>query len=124
MLDPTGVTTDEPTAIVLFPRLKVDPSAGVDTIVQLTNTSGKDDVHTEGNVIAVERPDGADYLLVTLALGRNETVVVQVFCSGSGSAAFHSVSWGMAATPRMRRCSWRARNRGLSPAPRSLSMAE
>src|SRR5438034_4124068 len=40
VLDPTGVTTDEPTAIVLFPRLKVDPSAGVDTIVQLTNTSG------------------------------------------------------------------------------------
>jgi hypothetical protein len=47
---------------------------------QLTNRSGKDDVHTEGNVIAVERPDGADYLLVTIALGRGETLVVQVPC--------------------------------------------
>jgi len=40
VIDPTGVTTDEPTALVLYPRLKVDPSDGVDTIVQLTNTSG------------------------------------------------------------------------------------
>src|SRR5215472_13611689 len=86
VIDPTGVTTDQPTALVLYPRLKVDPNtcqagfcsltpsvacssntdcngcntgthkcrlntalscttdpqcpgAGVDTIVQLTNTS-------------------------------------------------------------------------------------
>src|ERR1700690_3325707 len=40
VIDPTGVTTDQPTAIVLYPRLKVDPANGVDTIIQLTNTSG------------------------------------------------------------------------------------
>src|SRR5215470_11551521 len=26
VIDPTGVTTDEPTALVLYPRLKVDPN--------------------------------------------------------------------------------------------------
>jgi Calx-beta domain len=53
---------------------------------QRTNRSGKDDVHTEGNVIAVEQPAGAGYLLVTIALTRNETLVVQVPCSGSGAS--------------------------------------
>jgi hypothetical protein len=48
---------------------------------QRTNRSGKDDVHTEGNVLAVEQPAGASYLLVTIGLTRNETLVVQVFCA-------------------------------------------
>jgi len=64
VIDPTGVTTNESAAIVLYPKLKVDlntcvagtcsltetactdndtcqlpPTAGVDTLVQLTNTS-------------------------------------------------------------------------------------
>ncbi|MGH3430179.1 MAG: hypothetical protein ACRDQZ_21860 [Mycobacteriales bacterium] len=39
VIDPTGVTTDEPTALVMYPRLKVDTVNGVDTIIQLTNTS-------------------------------------------------------------------------------------
>ena len=39
VIDPTGVTTDQPTALVLYPRLKVDPANNVDTIIQLTNTS-------------------------------------------------------------------------------------
>jgi hypothetical protein len=47
---------------------------------QRTNRSGKDDVHTEGNVLAVEQPAGASYLLATIALVRNETLVVQVPC--------------------------------------------
>ena len=51
-----------------------------------TNTGHRGDVTIEGNVIAVERPEGANYLLVTIALTRQETQVVQVFCFGSGSA--------------------------------------
>jgi len=65
VIDPTGVTTNETAAIVLYPKLKVDlntcvagtcsltpdlscttdedcqtpPTAGVDTLIQLTNTS-------------------------------------------------------------------------------------
>ena len=50
-----------------------------------TNASNLDQYHTDGNVIAVERPEGATYLLVTVALTRQETQVVQVFCSGSGT---------------------------------------
>ena len=53
---------------------------------QHTNAGHRGDVTTEGNVIAIERPEGANYLLVTIALTRNETLVVQVFCSGSGAA--------------------------------------
>jgi len=48
---------------------------------QRTNRAGKDDVHTEGNVLAVEQPAETSYLLVTIALTRNETLVVQVFCA-------------------------------------------
>jgi hypothetical protein len=36
-------------------------------------------------VIAVERPEGANYLLVTIAMTRQETQVVQVPCEGAGS---------------------------------------
>jgi len=50
-----------------------------------TNASNLDQYHTDGNVIAVDRPEGANYLLVTIALTRQETQVVQVFCSGSGA---------------------------------------
>ncbi|HEX9834950.1 MAG TPA: hypothetical protein VGA66_18025 [Mycobacterium sp.] len=39
IIDPTGVTTNETAAIVLYPYLKADPTAGVDTLIQLTNTS-------------------------------------------------------------------------------------
>jgi len=50
---------------------------------QLTNDSGRDDVHTEGQVVGVERsPDGTS-LLVTIALGPGgqERLVVEVPCS-------------------------------------------
>jgi len=39
VIDPTGVTTNESSAVVLYPVLKADPADGVDTLVQLTNTS-------------------------------------------------------------------------------------
>lgn len=35
----TGVTTETSAAIVVFPKIRVDDSRGVDTIIQLTNTS-------------------------------------------------------------------------------------
>jgi hypothetical protein len=49
---------------------------------QHSNTGGRDQYHTEGHVAAVERPDGADYLLVTIALGPGgrERLIVQVPC--------------------------------------------
>jgi hypothetical protein len=53
---------------------------------QLTKRSGKDDVRTEDTVAAVDRPAGATYLLVTLAPARDETLVMQVVCSGSGAS--------------------------------------
>ena len=50
-----------------------------------TNRSSQDDVHTEGNVIAVDKaPDGKS-LLATISLTRGETLVVQVPCSGDRS---------------------------------------
>ncbi|MGH7290256.1 MAG: hypothetical protein ACREJT_03540, partial [Myxococcota bacterium] len=39
VIDPIGVTTNESTAIVLYPKLTVDLSQGIDTVIQLTNTS-------------------------------------------------------------------------------------
>lgn len=39
VVDPTGVTTNESAAIVLYPLLKADPDGGVDTLIQMTNTS-------------------------------------------------------------------------------------
>ena len=52
---------------------------------QHTNRSGKADVHTEGNVIAVEKAAGGKSLLVTIALVRNETLVVQAPCFGDAA---------------------------------------
>jgi hypothetical protein len=52
---------------------------------QLTNRSNKGDVHTEGNVVGVTKaPDGKS-LLVTIALIRDETLIVQVPCFGDGT---------------------------------------
>lgn len=39
VIDPTGVTTNESAAIVLYPKLKVNTAGGTDTLIQLTNTS-------------------------------------------------------------------------------------
>jgi len=39
VIDPTGVTTNETAAILVYPLLKADPTAGVDTLIQLTNVS-------------------------------------------------------------------------------------
>ena len=50
-----------------------------------TNRGGKDDVHTEGQVVAVDKaPDGKS-LLVTVVLVREERLVVQVPCFGDGT---------------------------------------
>jgi hypothetical protein len=49
-----------------------------------TNTGHRGDVTIEGNVIAVMPAPEINSLLVTIALTRNETQVVQVPCSGSG----------------------------------------
>ena len=90
---PTPTPTPTPTATSISPVQrpddeKDDPRRETETQRQQrqhTNTAGKDDVHTEGHVIAVERPDEASYLLVTIALIKNETLVVQVPCFGEGS---------------------------------------
>jgi hypothetical protein len=49
---------------------------------QLTNASGRDDVHTEGHVVAVERAADDLSVLVTIALGPGgqERLIVQVAC--------------------------------------------
>jgi len=39
VIDPTGVTTNETAAILLYPLLKANPADGQDTLIQLTNTS-------------------------------------------------------------------------------------
>jgi hypothetical protein len=49
---------------------------------EASNTGGNDDVHTEGNVVAVERTADGQSLLVTVAVTRGETVVVLVSCAG------------------------------------------
>jgi hypothetical protein len=87
---PTPTATSTPTATPIPPSANQPPEDNQDKRPkqteeqrqdrQLTNRSGKDDVHTEGNVIAVERPEGASYVLVTIALGRNETLTVQISC--------------------------------------------
>jgi hypothetical protein len=51
-----------------------------------TNEGGKDDVHTEGHVEAVERAADGRSVLATIALIRDETQVVQVACWGEPSA--------------------------------------
>jgi uncharacterized repeat protein (TIGR01451 family) len=53
---------------------------------QHTNAGHRGDVTIEGNVIAVERAPDIDSLLVTIAMTRNETQVVQVPCFGTGGA--------------------------------------
>jgi len=53
---------------------------------QHTNTGNRADVSIEGNVVSVEKTvDGKD-LLVTIAMTRNETQIVQVPCSGEAGA--------------------------------------
>ena len=52
---------------------------------QMTNRSSNSDVHTEGNVIAVEKAADGKSLLVSIALVRNERLVVQVPCFGDGT---------------------------------------
>ena len=52
---------------------------------QHTNRGNTHDVHTEGNVVSVEKAADGRSLLVTIALTRNETLVVQVPCSGDGA---------------------------------------
>jgi len=51
---------------------------------QHTNTGNRDDVHTEGHVVGVERAADGQSLLVTIALGPggSERLVVQVPCLG------------------------------------------
>ena len=47
-----------------------------------TNKSGQHDVHTEGQVVQVERAPDSSFLLVTIALGPggSERIVIQVHC--------------------------------------------
>ena len=45
-----------------------------------TNASNLDQYRTEGNVTAVERSDDGTLLLATIALGRDELLVVQIAC--------------------------------------------
>jgi hypothetical protein len=49
---------------------------------QHTNTGNRDDVSIEGNVVAVEKTADGKGLLVTIAMTRNETQIVQVPCFG------------------------------------------
>jgi len=49
-----------------------------------TNAGGHDQIHTEGNVLSVElRADGPT-LLVTIGLGRGETLIVEIKCGAAG----------------------------------------
>jgi uncharacterized repeat protein (TIGR01451 family) len=51
-----------------------------------TNQSGRSDVSIEGTVVAVERAPALNSLLVTIAMTRGETQVVQVFCYSASGA--------------------------------------
>jgi hypothetical protein len=51
---------------------------------QRTNASNLDQYHTEGTVTAVERAPDGSLLLATIALGRGETLVVEIRCSPAG----------------------------------------
>ena len=52
---------------------------------QHTNTGHRGDVSIEGNVVLVERAPGLNSLLVTIAMTRDETQVVQLPCFGDGT---------------------------------------
>lgn len=51
---------------------------------QRTNTANLDQYHTEGNVSAVERSADGASLLITIGLGRGETLVIEYRCPASG----------------------------------------
>jgi hypothetical protein len=63
---------------------------------QHTNAGNRDDVHTEGYVVGVERSGDGSGLLVTIALGPGgrESLVVQVPCGSDGAAGCPDVQVG------------------------------
>lgn len=63
---------------------------------QRTNAGNRDDVHTEGTVVGVERSADGTSLLVTIALGAGgrETLVVQIPCGAAPAAPCPDVQVG------------------------------
>ena len=60
-----------------------------------TNAANLDEYRTEGHVVAVERTPDGQYLLVTIALIKNERLVVQVPCTnGRADAACPDIQAG------------------------------